>query len=83
MINVEHVGLSKSNRKPLVSPIFLCPSFLSILYPINLQDFSYQHKHVLTSRMKNSMDPDQLASEKPADLNPHCFQNRIYMGLAW
>ena len=21
------------------------------------------------------MDPDQLASEKPADLNLHCFQN--------
>ena len=24
------------------------------------------------------MDPDQLASEKPADLNLHCFQSRIY-----
>ena len=23
------------------------------------------------------MDPDQLASEKPADLDLHCFQNRI------
>ena len=22
------------------------------------------------------MDPDQLASEKPADLDLHCFQNR-------
>ena len=26
------------------------------------------------------MDPDQLASEKPADLNLHCFSNRIYPG---
>ena len=26
------------------------------------------------------MDPDQLASQKPADLELHCFQNRIYMG---
>ena len=22
------------------------------------------------------MDPDQLASQKPADLDLHCFQNR-------
>ena len=29
------------------------------------------------------MDPDQLASEKPADLDLHyfVFQNRIYLGL--
>ena len=26
------------------------------------------------------MDPDQLASEKPADLYLHCFQNRIFPG---
>ena len=25
------------------------------------------------------MDPDQLASEKPADPDLHCFQNRIYL----
>ena len=24
------------------------------------------------------MDPDQLASQKPAGLNLHCFQNWIY-----
>ena len=28
------------------------------------------------------MDPDQLASEKPADLDLHFFQNRKYPGLA-
>ena len=28
------------------------------------------------------MDPDQLASEKPADLDRHCFQNKIYPCLA-
>ena len=28
------------------------------------------------------MDPDQLASQKPADLDLHCFQIRIYPGLA-
>ena len=28
------------------------------------------------------MDLDQLASEKPADLEPHCFQNRMYLGSA-
>ena len=28
--------------------------------------------------VKNSMDPDQLASEKPADLDPNYFQNRTH-----
>ena len=26
------------------------------------------------------VDPDQMASEKPADLDLHCFQHRIYLG---
>ena len=30
---------------------------------------------------ENSADPDQLASEKPADLDLYCFQNRIYLGF--
>ena len=25
------------------------------------------------------MDPDQLASQKPADLDQHCFPNIIYI----
>ena len=29
------------------------------------------------------MDPDQLASEKPADLDLHCFQIGTYLALAW
>ena len=29
------------------------------------------------------MDPDQLASHKPADLDLHCFQNWIDLSLAW
>ena len=38
--------------------------------------------HAFTSRVEKSVDPDQLASEKPADLDLHCFQNRIYPGSA-
>ena len=30
-----------------------------------------------------TVDPDQLASKKPADLDLHCFQNRLYPGSAW
>ena len=26
------------------------------------------------SHFENSVDPDQLASQKPADQDPHCFQ---------
>ena len=45
-------------------------------HPIKLPDSSY--KHVLTSRTENSVDPDQLASWKPADLDLHCFQDMLY-----
>ena len=40
------------------------------------------YKHVFTRGVENSVDPDQLASEKPADLDLHCFQNRKYPDLA-
>ena len=33
--------------------------------------------------MKYSVDPDHLASEKPADLDLHCFQNRIHHGIGY
>ena len=33
--------------------------------------------------MKISADLDQLASQKPADLDLHYFQNRMYQGLVW
>ena len=32
--------------------------------------------------MENNADHDQLASQKPADLDIQCFKNRIYLGLA-
>ena len=44
-------------------------------FRINLQDSIY--KHVFT----DSVEPDQLASEKPADLDLRCFQNMIYARL--
>ena len=31
---------------------------------------------VVSMYSENSVDPDQLASEKPADLDLHCIQNR-------
>ena len=33
--------------------------------------------------MENSVDPDQLASVKPADFDLHSFRNRIYQGLGY
>ena len=32
-------------------------------------------------RVENNVDPDQLASEKPADQDLHCFKNRIYLSF--
>ena len=40
----------------------------------------YYNKHAFTSRGGNSVDLDQLASEKPADLDLYCFPIRIYSG---
>ena len=35
-------------------------------------------KHVFTGNVENSVDPDQLVSKKPADLDLHNFQRRLY-----
>ena len=39
--------------------------------------------NTLTSRVENNVDPNQLTSLKPADMDEHCFQNMIYCGEAW
>ena len=41
-----------------------------------LADFYY---HVFTSRVENIVDPDQLASQKPTDLNLQ-FSKKTYPG---
>ena len=33
--------------------------------------------------MINSADPDQLASEKPTDLDLHCMQRQGIFGFGW
>ena len=33
--------------------------------------------------MEVCLDTDQLPFAKPADLDLHCFQNGIYLSLAW
>ena len=38
-----------------------------------LHDSSY--KYVFTSRVENNVDHDQLATQKPADLDLHCFHS--------
>ena len=37
----------------------------------------------IDKQSETSVDPDQLALQKPADLDLLSFQNRIYLGLAW
>ena len=55
-----------------VSTIFYTSTPFPNIYPIEL------YEHVFTSRVENSVDPDQLASKKLADQDLHCFQNIIY-----
>ena len=42
----------------------------------------FSYKQVFTSRLENIMDPDQLASEEPAVLDLHCFQNTGYIQVS-
>ena len=45
----------------------------------NPENFLPCNMYAFTSKFENSVDPNQLASQKPADLDLHCFQNRVYM----
>ena len=56
---------------------FYAPSLL--FYQTSLQDSRYWR--AFTSRAENSVDSDQLASEKPADLDLHCFENIILLSM--
>ena len=46
---------------------------------IPLQDSRYLY---ICMQSGNGVDPDQLATYKPADLDRHRFQNRIHSGSA-
>ena len=54
---------------------FLCttlfPNFIQLIcrIPVN--------RLYLQAEWKTDVDPDQLASQKPADLDLNCFRNRI------
>ena len=46
---------------------------------MNLQNSKYQN--AFTSKMENSVDLDQIASQQPAELvqlDLHCFQNKLW-----
>ena len=47
------------------------------------QALSHCATNVYTSRVQNSIDPDQLASVKPPDWDLDCFESRIYPDTAW
>ena len=62
---------------PLAYWIFHVLHSSPIFYMINSLELSY--KHVRTSKVKNSVDPDLLASQKPTGLGPHCFLKKRYI----
>ena len=59
--------------------VFLCTTLLPKFYTINLHNSAYQH--VFTSRVENSVNPDQLASRKPADLDLVSCPTKIHLGF--
>ena len=63
--------------------MYICTTHLPYFYPIILHDSSIGMYLQAAVRVENSEDPGQLAFKKPADLDLHCFQNGIYLDLAW
>ena len=51
-----------------------------LFYPVNMQHSSF--KHAFSIGVENSVDPDQMASLKPSDLDLQRFQKRIIPGSA-
>ena len=69
IVNFILVYLTKKNVFSYKMPA-LHPNF----YPIAWFNFL---------AVEHSVVPDQLASEKPADQDLHCFQNKINLGSAF
>ena len=59
---------SRSKQYYVLDNLIICaiPTQFLFNYLVRFQLF--------TSRAENSVDPDQLASEKPTDLDLHCFK---------
>ena len=52
-------------------------------YAMHYSPILINFRMYFTRRVESSVDSDQLASQKPADLDLPCFQNRVNLGLAW
>ena len=62
------------------SPIFINlyrDKFRESLYNSIYHFFVYYDELTMSCCMENNVDPDQLASQKPADLDLHCFQSSL------
>ena len=58
-----------------------CALFMLDVLPPNFIQFTCKipiYKYVFSSRVKNSVDPNQLASERLADVDLHCCRNKLY-----
>ena len=54
------------------------------IYVLHSTQFLSNLYMYLAGKVENSVDPDQLASKKPADMGLHCFQTGYnYPGLVW
>ena len=73
LTHATRIAKTNFSHFPLSCCIFL---YATLLKCIQLYESSY--KHVFIRRVENCEDLDQLAFEKPADLDLHCFHFRIY-----
>ena len=72
--------MTKVQDNPCHAEYFHVQILLPNFHPINPQDSSIEH--VFISWVENSKDPDQLASQKTADLDLQCFEKGINLGSA-
>ena len=68
---------------PYHAEYFLCTTLLPNFYSINFNTGFQLLVCLFMNRVGNNVNPDQLASEKPADLDLHCFLNGTCPVLAW
>ena len=66
----------------------ICSLASNVIYFLSVQNDTKNHltksqdssfKQILTSRMSNILDPDQLATKKPAGQDQQCFNKTGYI----
>ena len=81
-----HIAASCTAYDDIVNPYHAinCMNYTPPHYYYQIIKFAgFEILACILSSVEKSADLDQLASQKPADLDLHYFQNRMYHSLVW